>query len=189
VGEFLDGHRLSADPGHRVTEDWLGDEVPTLADLLGPGLRGVVVGINPSTVSVAAGHYYQGRLGQRFFSGLLDAGVLPVGDGFEDDRAFKAGLGFTDVVKRATARETGLRTGELLHGRKRLEVRLAELAVPRIIFTYKTAAATLLGRFDGFGLRPGRPLAGAEVFVMCGPMAKRIDRAHAIRDLREWWSS
>jgi TDG/mug DNA glycosylase family protein len=189
VGELLDGNTVSVDPGHRVTEVWLGEEVPSLADLLRPGLRGVVVGINPSTVSVAAGHYYQGRLGQRFFSALLDAGVLPHGDGFEDDRAFKAGLGFTDVVKRATARETGLRTGELQHGRQLLEARLSELAVPRIIFTYKKAATTLLGPFDGFGLRPGRPLAGAEVFVMCGPMAKREDRARAIRDLREWWSS
>jgi G:T/U-mismatch repair DNA glycosylase len=166
VGEFLDGHRLSADPGHRVTEVWLGEKVLTLADLLRPGLRGVVVGINPSTVSVAVGHYYRGRLGQRFFSALLDAGVLPAGDGFEDDRAFKAKLGFTDVVKRATAREAGLRAGELQRGRQLLEARLAEIAVPRIIFTYKKAATTLLGRFDGFGLRPGRPLAGAEVFVM-----------------------
>jgi hypothetical protein len=110
-------------------------------------------------------------------------------DGFEDDRAFEAKLGFTDVVKRATARGTGLRAGELLHGPELLEARLAALAVPRIIFTYKKAATTLLGRFDGFGLRPGRPLAGAGVFIMCGPMAKREDRARAIHDLREWWSS
>ena len=38
----------SEDSGHRVVEEWMGEEVETLQDLLGPGLRGVVVGINPS---------------------------------------------------------------------------------------------------------------------------------------------
>jgi double-stranded uracil-DNA glycosylase len=164
------------------------EEVVTLADLLRAGLRGAVVGINPSPVSVAAGHYYQGQLGQRFFAALGAAGLFPRGPGFEDDRAYAAGLGFTDVVQRPTAREAGLRPGELAHGRRLLEARLAEHAIPRIVFTYKAAARALLGTFDGFGLRPGRPLAGAEVFVMSGPMAPRADRERAIAELREWWA-
>jgi ribosomal protein L21E len=53
---------------HRVVETWRGEEVETLEDLLRPGLRAVCIGINPSLVSVAAGHYYQGRLGKLFFS-------------------------------------------------------------------------------------------------------------------------
>ncbi len=56
----------------------MGEQVTTLADLLRPGLRAVCVGINPSPVSVEAGHYYQGRLGQVFFARLREAGVLPV---------------------------------------------------------------------------------------------------------------
>lgn len=62
--------------GHRVVERWRGEPVEPLADLLRPGLRAVCVGINPSPVSVAAGHYYQGRLGRLFFSRLYEAGVL-----------------------------------------------------------------------------------------------------------------
>jgi hypothetical protein len=58
---------LAEDHGHRVTVDWMGHRVETLADLMRPGLRAVCVGINPSPVSVAAGHYYQARLGQAFF--------------------------------------------------------------------------------------------------------------------------
>ena len=54
---------------HRVIEEWRGVEVETLEDLLRPGLRAVCVGINPAPVSVAAGHYYQGRLGQAFSAG------------------------------------------------------------------------------------------------------------------------
>lgn len=133
----------------------MGEEVVTLADLLRTGLQGTVVGINPSPVSVAAGHYYQGQLGLRFFDALSTAGLLPPGPGFEDDRAYAAGLGFTDVVQRPTARETGLRPRELAHGRSLLEARLVEHAIPKVVFTYKTAARTLLGKFDGFGLRPG----------------------------------
>jgi hypothetical protein len=55
---------------HRVTMDWLGQQVETLADLLRPGLRAICVGINPSPVSVAAGHYYQGQIGRRFWQRL-----------------------------------------------------------------------------------------------------------------------
>jgi hypothetical protein len=61
---------MSREPGHRVAEEWMGASVLTLGDLLRPGLYAVVVGINPSPVSVAAGHYYQGQIGQRFFKRL-----------------------------------------------------------------------------------------------------------------------
>ena len=50
---------MSADPGHRITVAWMGETVTTLVDLLRPELNMVIVGINPSPVSVAAGHSYQ----------------------------------------------------------------------------------------------------------------------------------
>jgi TDG/mug DNA glycosylase family protein len=166
----------------------MGAKVVTLADLLRPGLQVVVVGINPSPVSVAAGHYYQGTSGQRFFAYLTRAGLLPRGDGFEDDRAFAAGIGFTDVVKRPTPDKSGVRLEELDHGRQLLEAKLAALAVPRIVFAFKCAATPLLGYFEGHGLRPGRPLVGAEVFVMPGPM-ERVERVErALCQLRGWWA-
>ena len=55
---------------HRVTEEWMGQPVETLEDLLRPGLRAVCIGINPAPTSVRAGHYYQGRLGQQFYERL-----------------------------------------------------------------------------------------------------------------------
>jgi TDG/mug DNA glycosylase family protein len=180
-------HSSPPNAGHRTTEEWIGEEVETLGDLLRPGLRAVVVGINPSPVSVAKGHYYQGRSGQRFFERLGRAGVLPDGDGFEDDRAFAAGIGFTDVVKRPTPRETGLRPGEMDHGQRLLEAKLTSLAVPKILFTFKGAAKALLGPFDGHGLLAGRPLCGAEVFVMPGPMEQTDRVERALRQLQEWW--
>ena len=179
----------SEDAGHRLVEEWMGEEVETLEDLLKPGLSGVVVGINPSPVSVAAGHYYQGRVGQTFFRRLAEAGVLPQGDGFEDDRAFAAGLGLTDVVKRPTPRAADVTPEEMEHGRALLEAKLRELEVPRVLFTFKGAAVTLLGEFDGHGLRPGAPLAGAEVFVMPGPYEARDRVRTALEALAEWWEA
>jgi double-stranded uracil-DNA glycosylase len=93
----------------------------TLPDLLAENLAIVFIGINPSVYSAERGHYFA-RPGNRFWPALsrsrLTLGVrralgvetlLP-----EHDRILPAhGFGFTDVVKRPTARATGLDPGEL----------------------------------------------------------------------------
>jgi TDG/mug DNA glycosylase family protein len=50
----------------------MGERIETLEDLLRLGLRAVCVGINPAPPSVKAGHYYQGRRGQAFWTRLAD---------------------------------------------------------------------------------------------------------------------
>jgi TDG/mug DNA glycosylase family protein len=176
----------SDDPGHRLTVEWMGEEVETLADLLRPGLRAVAVGINPTPTSVAVGHYYQGTYGQRFFRRLSKARLLPEGPGFEDDRCFAAGVGFTDVVKRPTPGRAGLRPGELDHGRAILEGKLLKLDVPLVIFVFKGAAETLLRPLPRhfYGLVPHRRLGQARVFVMPGPTAARAIESDAIEKLK-----
>ncbi|HEX7223850.1 MAG TPA: hypothetical protein VF231_11400, partial [Candidatus Limnocylindrales bacterium] len=60
------------EPGpHRTTLVLDGRPVETLADL--PPLRDrlLFVGLNPSPVSVEAGHYHQGRLGRSFWNRLV----------------------------------------------------------------------------------------------------------------------
>jgi len=96
----------------------MGQPVETLKNLLRPGLRAVCIGINPSPVGVAAGHDYQGRVGQRFFSRLRRAGVIGGRVGFEDELAYAAGVGFTDIVKRPTARAADVRAEEFESGRQ-----------------------------------------------------------------------
>lgn len=176
----------SDDPGHRITCEWWGQEVETLADLLRSGLRAVAVGINPAPKSVAAGHYYQGNYGQTFFRRLRKAGALPDGGGFEDDCAFAAGIGFTDVVKRPTTGANGLRPGELEHGRPILEEKFIEFDVRLIIFVFKSAAETLLGRLPpGFyGVVPRRRLGTASVFVMPRPTAPITMESDAVKKLK-----
>ncbi len=159
--------------GHKITANWMGERVETLDDLLPERPRIVCVGINPAPVSVIAGHYYQGRQGQRFFARLVQAGVLQLaGEGFEDDVAVAAGVGFTDLVKRPTGRADELTPDELRHGRQVLERKLSDLDGPVLVFPFKAAAVALVGRFDGNGWLD-RTFAGCRLFVMPGPCERR----------------
>jgi TDG/mug DNA glycosylase family protein len=170
---------------HRVTIDWLDEQVETLADLLRPGLRAICVGINPSPLSVAAGHYYQGQIGRRFWQRLQQAGgIEATGTGCEDNAAFLAGIGFTDIVKRPTARADAISAAEFEHGRELLVEKLRRYRPALLIFTFKKTATSLFGPFKGHGHRPELELGGAEIFVMPGPY-ERADRvAAALKQLR-----
>jgi TDG/mug DNA glycosylase family protein len=158
---------------HNITAHWMGEDIETLADLFPVPARIVCVGINPAPASVAAGHYYQGRQGQRFFARLAQAGVLRfAGEGFEDDAAVAAGIGFTDVVKRPTGRADEVTAAELRFGRQVLEDKLAALGGPALVFPFKRAAVALVGKFEGNGWID-RTFAGCELFVMPGPYERR----------------
>jgi len=148
----------------------MGDRVQTLEDLLRPGLRVVCVGINPSPVSVEAGHYYQGTLGQRFFGRLRYVGLLDDRrEGFEDDAAFASGVGFTDIVKRPTGNEAKVSVAEFEHGQNVLEAKLHAHRPQLVIFTFKKTAEILFGSFVGNGFVPGLHLTNSEAFVMPAP--------------------
>ncbi len=173
---------LSEDPGHRVETKWMGKSVVTLEDLLRPGLLAVVVGINPAPLSVAAGHYWQGNTGRTLWRRLRFLGLMPeCFEGYEDDAAFEAGVGFTDVVKRPTASADQLSSDELKHGLADLEDKLTKAGVPVIIFAFKGAATALFGDFEGNGFIPDLRVERSDVFVMPGPYEKN-ERAQATLD-------
>jgi TDG/mug DNA glycosylase family protein len=111
----------------------------TLPNLLRDGLNVVFVGINPSLYSVAQGHYFARRT-NRFWPCFsrsilseaarraLDVARLEA----EHDRALLAfGFGFTDVVKRATARASEVPQTEFIKGVSRLTTEL-ERHRPRV---------------------------------------------------------
>lgn len=148
----------------------MGEQVETLEDLLRAGLRAVCIGINPARTSVAAGHYYQGRLGQGFYARLRRAGLLPNGSGWEDDLAFETGIGFTDIVKRPTAGAKELRPEEYVYGTPLLAAKIEAVKPQLVIFTFKKTATILFGSFPGSGFI-GKRIGEAEVFVMPGPYA------------------
>ena len=165
----------------------MGDEVETLADLLRPGLRAVVVGINPSTVSVSAGHYYQGTLGKKQLRRLVEAGMLvDPRPGREDDDAFAQDIGFTDIVKRPSARAHELSSAEFEHGRELLVGKLERFRPRLVIFTYKQTATVLCGKFAGNGFVDGLEVAGIPAFVMPGPYEAAETASATLAELRGW---
>lgn len=150
----------------------------------------MVIGINPAPVSVSVGHYYQGSLGQTLCRRLRAAGILILQNSpgeCEDDQAVKAGVGFTDVVKRPTPRADEIGKNELLYGRAAPEEKLAAEPVPLVIYAFKKSATTLLGRFEGNGLLSGRPLAGSEVFVMPRPYESSTTVSPTLDWLKNYW--
>ena len=111
----------------------------TLPDLLRDALDVVFIGINPSLFSAAHGHYFA-RRSNRFWpcfsrSVLSDAARRALGVARlqpEHDRALPSfGFGFTDLVKRPTARAGDLLTRELVSGVAGLSSKL-ERHRPRI---------------------------------------------------------
>jgi TDG/mug DNA glycosylase family protein len=177
---------LSDEPGHRITADWMGNTVLTLEDLLRPGLWAVAVGINPASVSVARGHYYQGRLGRRFLARLRQAGFIDdADDGYEDDAAFAAGIGFTDIIKRPTTSAKELRASEYAHGRDLLAKNVERYCPELLVFAFKGAAEALFDPFQGNGFVPGLRLGPSEVFVMPGPMESDVTAQPTLAALAE----
>jgi TDG/mug DNA glycosylase family protein len=102
----------------------------TLPDLVGPGMRLLVCGLNPSLVSADAGvPFFRG--GNRFWPAAVAADlVLRERDPLHALRAHR--LGFTDAVKRATPRADALRAHEYRAGLARVD-RLVRWLAPRAV--------------------------------------------------------
>lgn len=98
----------------------------TVPDLIGPGLRVLFVGINPSLYSAAVGHHFA-RPGNRFWPALHAGGFTPrVLSPFEENELLAAGYGITNVVDRATATAAELSADEYLAGAKRLAAKVSK---------------------------------------------------------------
>jgi double-stranded uracil-DNA glycosylase len=166
-------HRPGPGP-HRVTMSIDGRATETLADLP-PRRDGLLfVGLNPSPVSVEAGHYHQGRLGRTFWRRLATARILPVGTPPEsaDDALVAAGHGITDLLKRPTPRDEAT-DADLTAGVGPLWQKIAIWRPAAVVFIYKRAATVAAGRplAEPWGQLNGVALAGRPCFLMPGPYA------------------
>lgn len=175
-------------PGdHRTTLDIGGRRVETLADL--PPLRNrlLFVGLNPSPVSVEAGHYHQGRLGRAFWGRLMSAGILAGDTDLDtaDDALVAAGHGITDLLKSPTARDEAT-DAELTAGVGLLWQKVAIWRPAAVVFIYKRAASIAAGRplAEPWGQLGGVALAGRPCFLMPGPYAPREQVTEGLNYLR-----
>ena len=116
-----------------------GERITTLKELLRPGLKAVIVGLNPSPLSVQRGHYWQGTHGQRLWSRLREWKLATLRPGREDEDAFAQGFGFADLVRRPTRNAAELSGRELSGAAPDLAGRLRQLApgTPMVLFRYR----------------------------------------------------
>jgi double-stranded uracil-DNA glycosylase len=88
----------------------------TIPDVLGPAVRVLFCGINPSLYSAATGHHFA-RPGNRFWPALHESGFTPRRLRPDEQGLLpELGLGITNVVPRATARADELTEAELRAG-------------------------------------------------------------------------
>jgi double-stranded uracil-DNA glycosylase len=172
--------------------------VATLPDLLRRALDVVFVGINPSLYSVAQGHYFarranrfwpcfsRSRLSEKARRGLGVKCLEPSHDGALPD----FGFGFTDLVKRPTAKARDLSAHEMVSGAAVLIDKLEHFR-PRVVclhgVTIYRAVAPLLGtEAAAFALGP-QPLAIGPCFLFVAPNPSPANAHFTPTQQTEWY--
>jgi TDG/mug DNA glycosylase family protein len=107
-------------------------DLPLLKDRIRPGVRVLLVGINPGVRSALTGHHFAGY-SNRFWKLLVESGLVPVPINYQDDdRLPEWGLGLTNLVPRPTRGIDELTASEYIAGRHALERKIRRYA-PRIV--------------------------------------------------------
>jgi double-stranded uracil-DNA glycosylase len=147
----------------------------TVADLIGPRVRLLFVGINPGLWTAATQTHFA-HPGNRFYPALLAAGIIdrPIdrGRGMSDaDRRdlLERGIGITNIAHRATARASDLTAEELRSGGEQLRA-LVRRHRPAVV-----AIAGVTAYRSAFGLPKAQlgeqpdTFEGARLFVVPNP--------------------
>lgn len=175
-------HPLTGDQARDRLARLAGAELETLPDIAPKSGAVLLVGINPAPVSVAAGHYYQGRLGRRLWRRLENLGLLRDAEPGAEDEAFAAaGHGLTDLVKRPTPSSDLLSKAELAEGVDTLRAKIREWHPGLVLFAFREPAVRLLGR----DITPGvcGEVEGVPAFLLSGPYAARDETERIDQEL------
>ena len=148
----------------------MSDESP-VPDLVGPDLRLLFVGINPSIMSAETGFHFAHPV-NRFYPALRAAGILPDDVLTPADAApvlVERGVGITNLVARQSVRADELDDDELRAGRVRLEQFVHEHG-PRVVAVagvtaYRTAFVERRARLG----RQETTIGAAELWVVPNP--------------------
>lgn len=137
--------------------------VRTLPDTVGPGMRLLVCGLNPSVVAADAGFGFAGAT-NRFWPAALQAGLVtsardPLHALLSD------GVGMTDLVKRATPRTKELEPMEYIAGAERVERLVQWLKPPVVLFVGLEGWRVAIDRHAQPGVQPST-FGGALAYVM-----------------------
>ena len=163
-----------------------------LPDVLGPDLRVLFCGINPSLLSAERGHHFA-RPGNRFWPALHLSGFTPRRLEPDEDGLLPAlGLGITNVVDRPTRAAAELSDAELHAGFARLGALVARER-PRVLAMVGLGAwRTVSGRrHAGVGLQSEAEVGGRPVWVLPNPSGLNANHqlpelARLFGELRAW---
>ncbi|MBW3613795.1 MAG: methyltransferase domain-containing protein [Actinobacteria bacterium] len=140
-----------------------GRRARTLPDTVGPGMRLLVCGLNPSIYSADRGVGYA-RPGNRFWPAALAAGVVSrAKDAWNALRHH--GLGMTDLCKRATVASAELSPEEYREGAARVERLVRWLQPGAVCFVGLEGWRAVFDRRAGAGPQPGG-FGGRPAYVM-----------------------
>ena len=141
----------------------------TIADVVGPQLRVLFSGINPSLYSAATGHHFA-RPGNRFWPALYGSRFTPrLMRPSEGELLPALGLGITNVVARATARADELAAAELVAGGEILAATVARWEPLWLAVVGVTAYRVAFGRPRAAMGRQPDLVGGRPVWVLPNP--------------------
>jgi TDG/mug DNA glycosylase family protein len=164
-------------------EEWLhvaATRAHTLPDYVGPGMRLLMCGLNPSVYAADRGVAFA-RPGNRFWPAALAAGIV-TRDRDPQHALWGHGIGFTDLVKRASARADGLTVTEYRAGMARV-ARLVEWLRPgAVCFLGLTGWRAVVDKHATAGVQP-EGIGGAPAYVMPNPSG--VNGHASLADLAE----
>jgi TDG/mug DNA glycosylase family protein len=135
----------------------------TLPDFVGPDMKLLVVGLNPSLFAADVGVGYA-RPGNRFWPSAMVAGLVTCDR--DPWHALRAdGVGMTDLVKRATVGAAEIAPGEYRAGLRRLERLVSWLAPRAVCMVGLSGWRAAVGRDAQAGAQE-TTIAGRPVYVM-----------------------
>lgn len=141
----------------------------TLPDLVAPGLRVLLVGINPSLWSGWSGYHF-GRPSNRLWTTLHEAGLTPRRLAPEDTaELLAAGIGISNLVARATARADELTDDEIRAGMPRLRATVQRWRPRAVAVLGVSAYRVAFARPKAAVGRQPDPLDGALLWVLPNP--------------------
>jgi len=154
--------------------------IRSLPDTVAPGLRLLVVGLNPSPSSADTGVGYH-RGGNRFWPALLEAGLASV-DREPRHALHDNGLGMTDLVRRTTSRADEVAPAEYRRGAERVERLVAWFHPRAVCFIGLGGWRTVVDRHAVAGEQE-RSFGGRPVYLM--PHTSGLNTHSRLADLVE----
>lgn len=152
-----------------TTQELKAAEGRIVNDLIAPGLKVLLVGINPGLYSGVTGYHFA-RPGNRFWPALHLAGITPRQfHPSEEQKLLALGYGITAMVRRATATAQELNPEEYREGARHLEEKVGIYRPKLVCFLGIGAYRTGFGRPKAqLGLQEGT-IAGVPVWVAPNP--------------------